>query len=623
MYGYAGRLLFVDLSSGELREEPLAEEDALGFLGGYGLGARLLYRKMRPGADPLGPENVLGFLTGPATATGCGFGGRYTVVCKSPVTGGWNDSNSGGHFGGELKRAGYDAVLISGIAEAPVYLRISDGKAELRDASALWGLDAKETRIALEAEYRDGRVRSAVIGRAGERQALMAAVMNDGHRAAARGGSGAVMGSKRLKAVVVSGRGRIPVADEKGLSAMMAAVREDARELPHAASFRSAGTGGGTGDSILMGDAPTKNWAGVGVAEYSLDDAAGFSSGRLDRYKTKGYACGQCPLGCGAEYDLGEGLLLCGKIERPEYETAVAFGSMVLNKDPQSALVCNELCNRAGLDSISAGATVAWAIECYEAGLLTTEDTSGLELNWGNSPAIVEFTRQIAEGIGFGALLESGSAAAAARLGLGEEYLSTVGGIELPMHDPRLGPGLARTYQCDPTPGRHVKGGIGMDQLNMGAEKYATEGTGAADLAATARREFINCAGYCMFGQYFGGGSHLLPMISAVTGFDSATFDEVGERVLALRQAFNVREGIVPADFRLPKRAAGVPPLADGPTAGAVVDVEALAENFFASAGWDPATGKPLRERLEALGGLEDVITDLYGADREHGVDHR
>ena len=241
--GYAGKLLFVDLSTGAITEEPLSETLAGQFLGGYGIGARVLYERMRPGVDPLGPDNILGFTTGPCTATGANFSGRYTVVCKSPVSGTWNDANSGGFFGPELKRAGYDAVFISGAAEKPVYIWIQDGKVEIRDAQHLWGLDVYATEAALKAETGESKLRAAMIGPAGENLSLIACVMNDRHRAAGRGGPGAVMGSKKLKALAVRGTGTITAADPARLKEVNRQIAAAMKTSPSAGAFKEGGTG--------------------------------------------------------------------------------------------------------------------------------------------------------------------------------------------------------------------------------------------------------------------------------------------------------------------------------------------------------------------------------------------
>ncbi|MBN1246528.1 MAG: aldehyde ferredoxin oxidoreductase family protein [Anaerolineae bacterium] len=613
MYGYAGKLLFVNLSEGTLREEDLDEALARNFIGGYGLGARMLYDMMKPGADPLGPDNVLGFVTGPVTGTPAHFGGRYAVVCKSPVSGTWNDASSGGFFGPELKKAGYDAVFISGAADRPVYLWIKDGKAELRDAAKLWGLDAKETQAALEVETGEPGVRAAVIGPAGEHLSLLASIMNDGHRAAGRGGPGAVMGAKKLKAVAVRGTGRIPVADPERVKALNAAIRDGMKDAPFAALFREGGTGATTDGSALSGDSPVKNWGGVGAEAFTPEEAHKLSSAATAKYQSKRYACAQCPLGCGAEYEVDEGPWPIGQTERPEYETAAAFGSMMLNTNAEAIMKCNEICNRAGLDTISTGSTIAWAIECFENEVLNREETGGLELTWGNAEVIVGATQALAEGTGFGAVLALGSQAAADKLGKGHQYLVTVRGIEIPMHDPRLLPGLARTYQYDPTPARHVKGGIGFNQMGMGPEKFNTEGTGPADVQATAFTEMFNSAGFCMFIAWAGGAPHVFPMVEAVTGFDAQTVQAAPLRILTMRHLFNVREGLTPADFAMPGRAVGKPPQETGPNAGATVDHEALGDNYFAALGWDRTTGSPSREALEQLGGMDDIIRDLYG----------
>jgi len=428
--GYAGRLLFADLTTRTLAEEPLSEELARNFVGGQGIGARLLYDMVKPGVDPLGPDNILAFLSGPLNGTGALFGGRYTVACKSPVTGGWNDANSGGFFGPELKRAGFDAVFVSGASEKPVYLFVRDGKAELRDARALWGKDTVETLEALIQETGESHLRAALIGSAGERQSPMACVINDKHRAAGRGGCGAVMGSKNLKAVAVRGTGEIPVAHPEKIRAINAEILEYMKNGPTVEQVKlwsAFGTGGITAGAGLSGDAPVKNWGGSGVihmGEEALTSLATFSFDA--RYNVKKYACAQCPLGCGAQYKVETGKWPVGETDRPEYETLAAFGTMTLNHDVESIIACNHICNRYGLDTISVGATVAWAIECYENGILSRDETGGIEMAWGNGSAIVAATQAIADQTGFGKILALGSARAAAKLGKGREYLQTV-----------------------------------------------------------------------------------------------------------------------------------------------------------------------------------------------------
>jgi len=618
---YAGKLLFVDLTKGTLEEKTLSEELARNFIGGYGIGARLLYDRMKPGADPLGPDNILGFVSGPLNGTGAMFGGRYMVVCKSPVTGGWNDANSGGFFGPELKRAGFDGVFISGASNKPVYLFIKDGKAEIRDAGALWGKDTAETEEALIRETGEKQLRAALIGPAGEKKSLMACVINDKHRAAGRGGCGAVMGSKNLKAVVVRGTGKVPVAHPEKVKEINAEILDFMKNGPTVEQvklFSNFGTGGLTSGNALSGDAPVKNWGGAGTVDMGEESATKLGTFTFDaKYNTKKYACANCPLGCGAHYKVDDGKWPVGETDRPEYETLAAFGTMTLNDDAESIIKCNDICNRYGLDTISVGCTVAWAIECYENGIFTKKETDGIELTWGNAQAIVAITQAIADQTGFGKILALGSAGAAKKMGKGSEYLQTVRGIELPMHDPRYSPRFARTYQYDPTPARHVKGGLGLADFRSPNEvKYNYEGRGQMDVEATCGTEIFNTFGLCVFGGFCMPKDAAVRFIGAVTGWDFKGEDVIktGKRIMNMRHAFNLREGQKPADKEnsLPKRCIGEPPLTEGPLKGITLDHKKMADSFFESMGWNKETLLPTRESLEELGGMDDVIRDLY-----------
>jgi aldehyde:ferredoxin oxidoreductase len=619
MNGYCGKMLFIDLTSGEIETRQLTEEMAKQFIGGYGFGAKVLFDIMKPGADPLGPENIIGFTTGPFTGTGALFSGRYTVVCKSPVTGGWNDANSGGYFGPELKKAGYDAVFVKGISPNPVYIWINDGKVAIKDATHLWGKDVIEAEEALKGESGDKKLRTAMIGPAGEKRSLIAAVMNDGHRAAGRGGSGAVMGSKNLKALVVRGTGSVPVFDSDQLKAVNQEIIDAMKNGPGAqfiSAFSNLGTTLLTGGAALGGDSPVKNWDGVGVVDFGEEAAKQLEGATTDpKYRAKKFACANCPLGCGAIYEVNDGPWPVGETARPEYETASAFGSLMLNNNAEAIIKCNHICNIYGMDTISAGATVAWAIECYETGLLTNNDTGGLALNWGNAPAIVQATQEMADqNTEFGKLLALGSAAAARKLGFGIDYLVTVKGIELPMHDPKLAPGFARTYAIDPTPGRHVKGGLGGAQsMNPDPVKYKTDGTGEPDMRATAAQEIANSTGLCLFQGMTGVQKLAWKLMPAVTGWTFGAEEELttGLRIFNMRHAFNLREGLKPEDFQLPKRCVGEPAQVNGPLEGITVDHKTLIRNFFKAMEWNETTGKPSRASLEKIGGLQDVINEL------------
>ena len=331
-----------------------------------------------------------------------------------------------------------------------------------------------------------------------------------------------------------------------------------------------------------------------------------------EKYNSKKYACAQCPLGCGAHYKVTDGKWPVGETDRPEYETLAAFGSMTLNDDIESVIKCNDLCNRYGLDTISVGATVAWAIECYENGVFTDKETGGIKAKWGSAEAVVALTQAIADQKGFGKILALGSAKAAEKLGKGTEYLQCVRGIELPMHDPRFSPMFARTYQYDPTPGRHVKGGMGIPDFGSPDKvKYTYGGRGGIDAMMTYVTEIMNAAGSCMFGGFSMPQDALGKALEAVTGW-GVDFDKTGKRIMAMRQAFNLREGHKRSGDILPGRCVGKPPLKEGPVKNVTVDHERLGDDFFGSMGWDKETLAPKKEALEALGGMADVIRDIY-----------
>ena len=616
MYGYAGKMLFVNLTDGTLEDRPLDEKTARDYWGGPALGAKILYENMPAHADPFGPESMVGFVTGPANNTGAMFGGRYTVVSKSPVTGGWNDANSGGTFGPALKKAGYDAVFVNGISEKPVYVYIEDGKARICDASDLWGMTSSELEEALLARY-GSKVRAAYIGPGGEELSLISCVMNDGHRAAGRGGLGAVIGSKKLKAIVAKGDAKTELADREAMQALtkeIGAVMKSEAMAGFVGAFGEFGTGAGYVNSVLTGDAGVKNWSGAGVTDYPEEVAFPVSSIGMGAFKKKKYNCSNCPLGCGAILDVPSDKWDLSGSPRPEYETQGAFGSLLLNGDPAVVTRCGNLCNEYGLDTISTGSTIAWAMECYNEGVLTKEELDGIDLTWGNGDAIAELCGKICRSEGVGSILAKGSREACRCLGKGEEFLVTASGIEEPQHDSRLAHGLARTYKYDPTPGRHVKGGIGMFPL---PPDFDYSKAGEMDKAGVIGTEQCNSGGFCLFGMAVHGALNgFRRAIAAATGFTytDEEYAALGVRMYLMRHVFNVREGLERKDYTLSKRYTQSPPPADGPNKDANVDVEMLADRFFDAMHFDRETLVPAKEYLESIGGLENVIADLYGA---------
>jgi aldehyde:ferredoxin oxidoreductase len=609
--GTMGKLLNVDLTRGTFAEEALDPGLCRDYVGGYGLGARLLYDRIPAGADPLGPQNVLGFLTGPLTGTPAIIGSRFTVVGKSPKTaGGWGDANCGGHFGPHLKFAGFDGLLFGGISAKPVYLFVEEGRAELRDASDLWGLGVSELEDRLVARHGKG-VQVCSIGPAGERLALTACVMNDKERAAGRSGLGAVMGSKRLKCIVVKGKLKVPVHDEERMKALRRSYLKQATGAYEV--FNRYGTAGFTHDAVLSGDGPVKNWGGAGTVDFPSERARRISDDAvvgLEGYKP--YGCWHCPIACGGKVTQTGGrfpLELNGGVgHKPEYETLAMFGSNLLNDDLASIVKANEICNNLGLDTISAGATVAYAIECFENGLITKAQADGLELRWGNAEAIVRLTEKIGRREGFGDVLADGVWAAWKRLGqIGTEFAVHIQGEEIPAHDPKFTPGLASTYWITATPGRHTQGGelvAGPGVPVPPADKYVYRGQAEGHHLLVAVVEVVNAAGLCLFGYLSYPFQAVLDQLSAATGdpWDLERVVAAGTRIYTMRHAFNLREGLNPLGRNMPGRLVGDPPLTQGNVRDITVDHRTLAAEFLARLGWDARTAVPTAASLERLG---------------------
>jgi aldehyde:ferredoxin oxidoreductase len=620
--GYMGKILNVDLSTGQLSDEPLSEAMCRAFMGGYGIGAKILYDRMRPGADPLGPDNLLGFFTGPLTGTQCIEGNRFVVVCKSPLTGTWGDANCGGTFGPHLKFAGYDGVLFRGISSKPVYLAIENGRAELRDAASLWGKDANQTEHLLKeamgekAGSQGKQVEVACIGPAGEKLSLISAIMNDEGRAAGRSGVGAVMGSKRLKAIAVSGKAEVPVADPEKVRALRKEFMKrhgGAYDL-----FVNYGTIGITGDSSMSGDSPVKNWGGVGPVDFP-SGPVNFQQDRLIAYQDKKYGCWKCTMSCGGHMSVKEAGPYQGvKHHKVEYETAAAWGTMTLSDDFPALIRINELCNRYGFDTIGAGCTAAFAVECFENGILTTKDTGGLELKWGNAAALVALLDKMGKREGIGDILADGVKKASERLGKGSErFAMHVHGAEVPMHDPKFQPGLATSYKLDATPARHTQGHEDMPPVMDGwpaHEKYQYAGKGDMHKKCSEMVHVVNAAGVCLFAFLSYEWQFMPEFLSAVTGWpmDTEECHRIGERIADIRHAFNLREGLNPLQFHVPDRILGIPAQSKGNVRGVSVDLDTQARDYCAAMDWDPVTAVPSRQRLLSLG-LQEVARDLHG----------
>ena len=612
--GYCGKILFVELSEGKIEELKPAEDTYRKFIGGTGLGARFLYEKMKPGSDPLGGENILGFVTGPLTGTSAPGSGRFTVVCKSPLTNAWADSNSGGYWGPELKYAGYDAVFIRGIAKNPVYLQISEGKAELRDASDLWGKNTYETEEVLKKEIGDEKIKVACIGPSGESKSMISGIVNEDGRIAARSGVGAVMGSKRLKAVVVRGKDRVEVAHPEKLQEAQKTYFNLFKKSDFQQRLSAHGTGGGLSFLVSIGDSAVKNWTRHGTE--AMPSCTKLDSANMEPFKLRRYGCHSCVVRCGAIVKVARGEFATeGEVHRPEYETLGSFGTNCFNDNVEAVIRVNEICNLYGIDTIAVGNVIAFAMECYEKGLITKEDTDGLDLSWGSAKAIVSLTEKVARRDGFGALLADGPRAAASRIGRGTEKLAMhVCGQALPYHDPRTSPAQGTGYFADANPARHMESS-GMQTLEHGGalgndpvlstpalERYG-DYTGKGPMLALGAQffQFYSSAGLCAL-LLLGSTVPAAEYVAAVTGWEMDWSEalKAGKRILTLRQAFNAREGIVPRDFCLPERL--LPALGVGVSAGQKIDFETMKASYFTAMGWDLRSGRPYPTTWTELG---------------------
>ena len=597
--GYMGKLLWVDLTAGKIKDETPDESLYRNYIGGYGIGSRLLYDRMKAGVDPLGPENILGMVTGPLTGSPAIGGARYQAVAKSPLTGGWGDANSGGHFGPHLKFAGYDGVFFTGISEKPVYLLIDDGKTELKDAAHLWGKDTYETEDTLRAEHGSAS-RVICIGPAGEKLSRVAAIITHKGDAAARAGMGAVMGSKKLKAVVAKGTMKVPIADPEAANRIRKEHIEDLKEfITH---FHQYGTGGHGDTSAMSGDSPVRNWGGIGVID--IPDVSQLHKDMVIANLDRRIGCWGCPAACKGSLKAGKEYPYPAGNHRLEYETIGAFGVNCGNTNVESINMASHLCNAYGMDTISAGSIIAFAMECYENGIITKKDTDGIELNWGNHRALVAMTEKLVKREGFGDILAEGVMRAAKKIGKGaEKYAVHAGGQELGMHDPRVlghqfaGMPSAAMYWMNSTPGRHTQ--------------------------AFGRNSFIthlnNAMGTCMilFQWRSARGPYTQPMMKAVTGLDRSMEEllKAGERIGNMRHVFNLREGLNPLQHFIHGRIYGNPPLKEGPLAGVTCDLQEEAWWHLGALDWDRVTTKPSRNKLLELG-MNDIAEELWPPDK-------
>ncbi len=613
--GYIGRYILVDLSQKKIEEFDFDEDSKRKYLGGYGLACKYIYENQKPGVDPLGPDNIIAFMTGPTDGTTIPGGARYCVCGKSPLSGTWGDSNCGGSFGPRMKMAGFDGVFFKGISDKPVYLLLENGKAVLKDAGELWGKDTYEVDDIIRSIHGKS-AEAAVIGPSGESKSLIACITNRKGKVAGRSGFGAVMGSKKLKAIVAVGNAKVAIADkelyEDARKQFLTDIKNeygDAEWLKH----------GGTPTVIEFGvdeqDSPIKNWAGVtsDMGDYSV-----YKYENIKKYIVKNETCFGCPIGCWDRSMLDSGEYAIAEPSHiPEYETTAMLGALCLNTNYESIIKCNDLCNRYGIDTMSTGGTVAFAIECYENGIITKEDTDGLELTWGNHRAIAALVGKMVKREGFGDVLADGSKKAAERIGKGsEKYAMQIGGRELPAHDTRWDPSLAVIYALEPTPSNHCHANQNLGHKDIGevfpgidfstcAGENKTQYLGRAKeiKILSSLIHTVNSTGMCLFAWGCTDIRNHAKYLKGLTGWDIdvAELVKTGERIMNLRQLFNLREGINQLDYNIPDRMLGRPPLSEGKTKGISIPWEDMLEEFYREMDWDLKTSRPSIKKLKQL----------------------
>jgi len=608
-YAYAGRFLRIDLTHGAQRVERIDDRDVRRFLLGSGLAAKIYHEEMDPDLDPLHPASPLLTFSGALTGTFAPTASRSSWCGRSPLTGVWNEANMGGHWGAELRFAGLDGLIVTGRAAEPAYLWIHDGQAEIRPAGSLWGLDHFESCERLRAET-DPKAQVAGIGPAGEALVRLASVMQGGQghaRAAGRGGMGALLGSKNLKAIVVRGQDRPTYPDLKAFRSFVKAMNEFIQG--NSVALSQYGTAGGVPGTEMTGDLPLKNWTLGSWEAASRISGQQIAEAILDRHTH----CYACPIGCGKNIKIEAGPYAGVAGHGPEYETLAGFGGNCQCDDLNAICRMNDLCNRYGLDTISTSAVLAFAMEAYDRGLVSRQDLGGLDLTWGNAEAMIAAIHAIARREGCGALLADGVRAAAARLGpAAGAFAIHVKGLELPFHDPRAFVSMAITYATCARGACHLDSlayylGYGIrweDWYNpLQYDKHDSTGQGIVAMDFQNYMAVFNPLGLCKFIAKGKVSPRMAAdLVNAALGWDWTAADllHTGERLFNLKRLINLRLGVTRADDTLPRRMLAEP-RPSGMAAGVLPDLDRMLREYYQARGWT-AEGVPTAERLAALG---------------------
>jgi aldehyde:ferredoxin oxidoreductase len=608
--GYIGKVLRIDLTTQRMMLQTFSDETLRSYIGGSGLGARILYDETTNETDPLGPDNRLIFLTGPLVGTRALNFGRYHIVTRSPLTGLFGEANSGGSFGPAMKRSGYDGFIVTGKSESPVYLFVDEGKAELRDATRLWGKDTYEVDALLKAELGDA-ITTCSIGQGGENLVRFAAIMNDGvdGRCAARCGVGAVMGSKKLKAIALRGTLRPLVADDAGLKASVKhwapIMRKNTEEMG------LYGTSGGAEGAEAVGELPVRNWTAGRFAGAEKISGRTMASTILK----KRFFCSQCVIGCGRTIHVKEGLYQGVEGGGPEYETVGMLGSNCMVQNLEAVAKANELCNRWGIDTISTGSAIGFAMEAYERGLITQQQTGGLAVTWGDPDVLIAMVRKIAFREDIGYLLGEGIQRAAAALGgTAPEFAVHVRGLDFPAHDPRHVYSTGLQYATSARGACHLSafthdfdGNTTMPELGYSEPLDPFDPKGKGEFVAKFQNlscQFDSLTGckFSIYGLTNQTIATIVQWLNMVTGWDVTAdeFLETGSRIFNLKRMYNVRLGQSRKDDVLPPRIL-THMRGEGGSASTLPPLGLMLSEFYAYRGWDEF-GIPKKETLEKLG---------------------
>ena len=610
--GYTGKILRVNLSERRAKEEALPLEVAEDYMGGAGFGIKYLFDELKPGIDPLGPDNKLIFAVGPFSGTSIPCASRMAVTGKSPLTGAIGMSLTGGHFPVELKRAGYDALIIEGKADKPTYVWIKNGKIVFRDARSAWGTKTTDCQKIIKNELKDQNIRIACIGPAGENLSKMGCIINE-MRAAGRKGLGAVMGSKNLKAVAIRGTGSVAVASKEKLKMAKGEMTKAMKGSPVLyPEFSKTGTPSNVDNTCALGIFPAKNWSATG--EFTPVEQIGVEA--LETRNVGRQFCSGCPVGCSQLNLARKGHYAGALSEGPEFETMYAFGGETGVDNVDSIIAADRLADELGLDTISAGVAIGFAMELFEKGILSVSDTGGLALNFGNHEAMVTLLSMMAFREGIGDVLADGVKVAAEKIGRGaDKYALHVKGLELPGYDVRGAKAHGLNYATAFTGADHNRGYAFQEIFGIPipyeVDRFATEGKGKlTKWNQDVRTATADCPTMCVFlldmaVPHF-ARENTAALMEAVTGltYKPEDIEKVGERINNLARVFNVREGFARADDTLPQRVM-TEPLQSGVSKGHFIskdDLKQMLDEYYAVRGWNLDTGIPTREKLEELG---------------------